>query len=115
MDDPELGGSLTRSTLHDLLSSERRRVTLSYLVEHGSLALPDLADEIARHEHDGALSQIPEENVLRIYLTLYHKHIPKLSRAGVVAYDQASDRVALAENADLLKEHSSLDTPQESS
>jgi len=110
MEDHGSEHSLNRDTIHDLLSEKRRRFALSCLVDHDSLALPDLADEVAEREHEGALPEIPEEAVLRTYLALYHNHIPKLSRAGVVTYDQKSDRVALAENADSLKQHLSLDS-----
>lgn len=101
-------GSLTKDTILDLLSEERRRYVLSCLIDHGSLALPDLADEIADQEFIPALPQIPEEDVLRVYLSLYHTHIPKLEEANVVVYDQESDRVAFAENADILTQHPSL-------
>lgn len=102
--------SLTKDTIFDLLSKERRRHVLSCLTDHESLALPNLADEVASRESNPALSQIPEEDILSIYLSLYHQHIPKLEEANVVVYDQDLDRVALTENADLLRQHSSLES-----
>lgn len=104
--------SLTKDSIFDLLSEARRRYVLSCLTDHGTLALPDLADEVADREHDVPLPQVSEETVLRVYLSLYHKHIPKLEQADVVVYDQESDRVALAENADLLIEQSSLESTE---
>lgn len=100
--------SVDRSTLHDLLSSERRRHVLSCLGEHGPMALPDLADEVAEREHDAALPQVPEDAVLTIYLSLYHTHVPKLAQADVVSYDQDRDAVALATDADTLDSVTSL-------
>lgn len=91
--------ALDRSTLHDLLTSERRRHVLSCLADHGRLALPDLADEVAEREHDASLPQVPEDAVLTIYLSLYHTHVPKLAAADVVTYDQDTDRVALVDDA----------------
>jgi|AntRauMinimDraft_4_1070384.scaffolds.fasta_scaffold00423_12 hypothetical protein len=88
--------NLDESTLHDLLSSERRRHVLSCLAEHGSMALPDLADEVAAREHDAPLPQVPEDAVLTTYLSLYHTHVPKLTGANVVSYNQDRDIVALA-------------------
>lgn len=100
--------TIDRSTLHGLLSSERRRHVLGCLDEHGPMALPDLADEVAEREHDAALSQVPEDAVLKTYLSLYHTHVPKLTNGGVVRYDQDRDTVALAADVDTPDDVSSL-------
>ena len=107
------GGSLSRDTVHDLLAHERRRTVLACLGEHGPLALPDLADEVARREHDSPLPQIPEDDVLCVYLSLWHSHVPKLARAAVVTYDQARDFVRLGENAPSVAEFTTVDLPKE--
>jgi len=101
--------SLDESTLHDLLSSERRRHVLDCLAEHGSMALPDLADEVAAREHDAHLPQVPEEAVLTTYLSLYHSHVPKLTDAAVVSYNQDRDVVALAGDTAAFDESASTD------
>jgi len=97
------------STLHDLLSSERRRCALGCLAEHGSMALPDLADEVAAREHDATLPQVPEDAVLTTYLSLYHTHVPRLAEAAVVSYDQDRDVVALAGDTAAVDESAPLD------
>jgi len=101
---------LDESTLHDLLSSERRRHALDCLTDHGPMALPDLADEVAAREHDELLSQVPEDAVLTTYLSLYHTHVPKLQTADVVDYDQDSDLVALADDASTLDAYAARDS-----
>jgi hypothetical protein len=101
--------SLDQSTVHDLLSSERRRHVLSCLADHGRMALPDLADEIADREHDAPLSQVPEDAVLTTYLSLYHTHVPKLTEAAVVSYDQDRDIVALVDDTAAFEESVPLD------
>ena len=98
-----------RSTLHDLLSSERRRDALDCLREHEPIALPDLADVVAEREHDEPLPQVPEDAVLETYLSLYHTHVPKLADAGVASYDPDRDVVALADDADAVDSLDSLD------
>ncbi|SEW19528.1 DUF7344 domain-containing protein [Halobacterium jilantaiense] len=102
--------ALDESALHDLLSSERRRHALDCLTEHGPMALPDLADEVADREHDEPLPQVPEDAVLTIYLSLYHTHVPKLQTAGVVDYDQDRDLVALADDAGTLDAYAARDS-----
>lgn len=97
-------GALSADTVYELLSNRRRRYLLDCLAEHGySLTLADLADEVAAREHDAQVKAVPEEEVLRIYLTLYHQHVPKLAEADVVRYDQDGDLVASGETAPLVE------------
>ncbi len=97
-------GDLSADAVFDLLSSRRRRYLLESLAEHGySLTLADLADEVSSRECAAHIAEIPEEDVLEIYLSLYHQHVPKLAEANVVAYDQNHDLVARDENALLLE------------
>lgn len=102
-------GPPSRDTVHELLADERRRVLLDCLAEHGPLVLPDLADEVARAEHDAPLPRIPEDEVLRVYLSLWHSHVPKLSDAAVVSYEQDRDLVALGETATAVSKYTSVD------
>lgn len=87
---------ISADVLLGLLANFRRREALATLVRHDDLSLPDLADEVAISECDDLLSNIEADNVLRVYLSLYHTHIPKLADAGLVEYDQRDDYVALA-------------------
>lgn len=96
--------SLPRSDVYELLANERRRYVLSVLREHGPVPLPDLADEVANREHDAPLPQVPEDAVLRVYLSLWHVHVPKLADADVVTYDQETDTVALGEHAESVQQ-----------
>jgi hypothetical protein len=78
-----------------LLANFRRRKALLMLVRHDDLPLPDLADEVAIAERDEHLSNIDPNDVLEVYLSLYHTHVPKLAAAGLVDYDQDDDYLAL--------------------
>lgn len=95
---------IAADTIYELLSNRRRRYFLECLAEHGySLTLADLADEVAAREHDAHVADVCEEEVLRIYLTLYHQHVPKLAEADVVRYDQDGDLVARGETASIVE------------
>jgi len=95
---------LSTDTVFEVLAERRRRYLLGSLAEHGySLTLADLADEVASREYDAHITEIPEDDVLEIYLSLYHQHVPKLADADVVAYDQDHDLVARAENASVVE------------
>lgn len=84
----------------ELLTSDRRRLALDRLFEHGApMALADVADEVAVRECGCHLVDIPAERVLRVYNSLYHTHVPDLVGAGLVEYDQERDVVTLAEGA----------------
>lgn len=95
---------LSTDTVFELLADRRRRFLLESLAEHGySLTLADLADEVAARECEAHIAEIPEDDVLEVYLGLYHQQVPKLAAADVVAYDQDKDLVARGANADLLE------------
>lgn len=96
----------------DLLAHERRRRVITCLREHGTLALADLADEIAEREHDAPISKIPKEDVLHVYSSLWHAHVPKLVEGDVVEYDQDRDLVSLGDNADRVARFISLGTAE---
>ncbi|QLG63387.1 DUF7344 domain-containing protein [Halorarum salinum] len=121
--------SITVDALFAVLRDRRRREALSLLVEHDSIALADLADELAVAEFDARLPEIPPAAVKRIYVSLYHDHVPRMADAGLVAYSQERDVVALVSEAERLvarllefdeptdgrstyaTEHSASDTP----
>ncbi|WP_049927264.1 DUF7344 domain-containing protein [Halopiger goleimassiliensis] len=86
----------TVTTTFELLAHHRRRHALQCLREHDTpMALADLADEVAVREYDAALPDIDAEDVTRVYLSLYHTHVPKLADADCVRYSQAQDSVTL--------------------
>lgn len=100
----EPAGSTDRSlpvdALLDLLAHSRRRTLLTCLQTYDDpLPLPDLADEVAVAERDATLDAIPAETVKRVYMSLYHRHVPKLEDYDVVWYEQERDMVGLADRA----------------
>lgn len=63
------------------------------------MKLPDLAEEVASRENGAHLTDIPADEVTRVYMSLWHSHIPKLSEAGVVEFSQERETVAFGEDA----------------
>lgn len=95
--------SLSLSEAAGLLADSRRRHAIERLRSvDGSIGLADLADEVATAEHGTIISEIPAEEVKRVYLDLYHSHVPKLAKADVVEYSQEADRIGLSAGADRL-------------
>jgi DNA-binding transcriptional ArsR family regulator len=91
------GHAVSLDALFDLLADLRRREAILALLDHEALSLPDLADEVAVAERDEPLTSIDADDVLRVYLSLYHTHVPKLAHEGLVDYDQDDDYVALTD------------------
>lgn len=67
------------------------------------MKLPDLAEEVASRENGSPLTEISPEEVTRVYMSLWHSHIPKLSEAGVVDYSQERETVVFDEDVGKMK------------
>lgn len=87
---------LSPSDVFGLLTDERRRYALHYLsTSVGAVSLDDLAEQIALWE--GTPSKNRYE---RILTDLYHRHLPRLTDAGVARYDPERETVELLDAAD---------------
>ncbi len=97
-------GEVLLDDVLDILASQRRRYILHCLQTHDlPIALADVADEVAVYEHDTDITDISAEEVKRVYLSLYHTHIPKLAERGLVTYSQDRDLVTLSDNGEQLR------------
>ncbi|MXV61118.1 hypothetical protein GS429_03395 [Natronorubrum sp. JWXQ-INN-674] len=72
------------------------------------MTLADLADEVAIREHKSPITEISAKTVQRVYLSLYHTHVPMLEEADFVRYDQEADIVTLSERVDEMERHQEL-------
>lgn len=90
-------------TLFEVLASQRRRIVIAYLHEYPApMALADLARELAAREHERPVTEISPEEIERIYVDLYHRHVPKMADAGIVGHTRDRTLVTLAESAEEL-------------
>ena len=88
--------------LFRLLSDYRRRHLLTYLSRNEEWTqLSTVADYIVTRELGLNPETVPEERK-RLYLTLYHTHVPKLVEPGYVYYDREHDCVRPAPGLDRL-------------
>ncbi|SFK63831.1 hypothetical protein SAMN04487950_0316 [Halogranum rubrum] len=74
--------------------TQYRRLIVDRLCEHTTLTVADLADEIAVHQHDAPLDDVPPTAVVDIYTELCRTHLPELARASLVAYDEEHELVS---------------------
>jgi DNA-binding transcriptional ArsR family regulator len=104
---------LTADEVFGILSSDRRRMVLSYLREHGpSGTMDELAEQIAAWENDVAIDELTSQQRKRVYVSLYQTHLPKLAEAEIVDYDVDEGTVQLTE---LATEIDAFLTPQRAS
>ncbi|MFC3957076.1 DUF7344 domain-containing protein [Halovivax cerinus] len=85
---------LPPSDRHDLLASERRRLTIDVLEEcQRTVDLEDIAAAVAART--GTDAESSAEDATRIAIELHHVHLPKLADAGVIEYDPSIRLVTL--------------------
>jgi hypothetical protein len=89
--------SLTR--LFSVLADARRRNALDHLQSNPSLSLATLADAVAVRESNAPRSDLDDQVVSDVYLTLYHVHVPMLGAAKIVEYEQERDWITRLDTA----------------
>lgn len=93
----ERPGDSTAEPLLSVLTHRHRRSVLRRLAAaDDALHLADLARDLAREE------SVDEREAGRIYVRLYHVHVPKLREAGVVSFDPESKLAATTPAADAI-------------
>lgn len=90
----------TIDTLFRTLSHAYRRYAIRCLHEHGSMTLADLADEVAARAYERPIDDVPADDVERLYLSLYHTHLPLLGAADMVTFDPSRATVTIGEAAE---------------
>lgn len=87
-----------RNSYTILADSQRRHALLILRESDSTMALADLATDIARQESENPDGDLDWERVKRIYTALYHNHIPRFDEAGMVAFNAARKTVTLADS-----------------
>lgn len=84
----------------EALAHPRRRYLLYTLVEEPEWSLDDLAAKIAAWEQDVPREALRAEDIDRVFIELYHSHIPQLVEDDIVAFDEATRTIRPAANAE---------------
>lgn len=85
--------------VYEALAHPRRRYICHLLRESTQWMLIDLATKIAAWENDTSEQTVTKEQQKRVYVSLYHGHVPKLVDEGVVTFDDGGEMITAAENA----------------
>lgn len=84
-----VGPHVEYDTILDLCRDQHRRIVLAVLAhEERSLTINDLTKTIVDHNHHAPITEIGQEEITRIQVSLQHVHIPKLESLSVVDYDR---------------------------
>ncbi|WP_226481154.1 DUF7344 domain-containing protein [Natrinema amylolyticum] len=88
-------------TLDVLHNPRRRAVCMALAMRRGTVSVSDLAAAVvAREGDDGTrLIDVTEDECASVITELAHDHLPALSDAGLVEYDDAATRAAIATDA----------------
>ncbi len=105
--DPE---PLSRDDLFEMLTSERRRLALATLHEHGpEMDVTELVSVVGLNEAEESAEQLDRETRRRVRISLHQHHLPRLESFGIVSYDRDESTVTIRETADLVLAHIYLD------
>jgi hypothetical protein len=106
--------------IYEALSHSRRRYLCYTLLEDTEWSLIELATKIAAWENDLPEHAVTDRLKERVYVSLYHSHVPTLVDQGVITYDDVTETIRSAENAEQvlaalagMGERLCLDTGQE--
>ena len=85
--------------VYDALGHPRRRYLCYTLHEDTEWSLTDLATKIVAWENDVPEYAVTDLERERVYISLYHAHVPKLVDEGVITFDELTETIIAAENA----------------
>lgn len=104
---------ISQDTVFDVLSSARRRETISILrSEETPIELTTLAEIVAARENDTTVEKLSSQDRKRVYVSLYQTHIPKLVDVGIVEHDTDTGEVWLTSKSSAIEPY--LESPTES-
>lgn len=93
---PEL---LELDHVYEALAHSRRRYLCYTLLEDTEWSLDELSRKVAAYENDVSEGSVAPDQHERVYVSLYHAHVPKLADDGVITFDESTEKITAAENA----------------
>lgn len=101
---PKQGPELTQTEAFDILSNDRRRHALHYLLsrEDGT-QIGELSRQIAAWENSESLDEVTADERRRVYVSLHQTHLPRMDEAGILHYENSRDTIELTERGESLQ------------
>ncbi|MCO8243302.1 MULTISPECIES: hypothetical protein [unclassified Haladaptatus] len=96
--------TLTQETAFKILSCQRRRNVVHYLLQQGeSVSLHELSKQLAAWENEIVPEEVTYEQRMRVYTALRQAHLPKMDDAHVVHFDANGGTIRLTDDATKLE------------
>lgn len=86
--------------VYDALAHPRRRYLCYILLEATEWSLTEIATKAAAWEQEIPEHEVSSHRRERVYVALYHAHVPKLVDQDVVEFDADTETITPGENAD---------------
>lgn len=104
--------------VYEALGHSRRRYLCYTLLEDTEWSLTDVATKIAAWENDVPEHTVTEDRRQKVYVSLYHAHVPKLVDEEVITFETATETITTADHTEqvltaLKRMGASLDSTQE--
>lgn len=81
--------NITEGTAYEVLSNERRRYVVYLLKQDGgSIAIGEMAEQVAAWEYDISVQQVMGDQRKRVYTALQQTHLPMMDDAELIAFDK---------------------------
>ena len=116
-DDPERTWSKSRCTSTDVsadtlfgaLANPRRRFVIEYLLRRDEPTPVDaLVEQLASWETDTPIDELSSADRTPASVSLRHTHLPNLTDAGIVTYDDESQTIAPGPSVEAVEAHLAL-------
>lgn len=79
------------------LAHRRRRALLRVLQEEGEMDVASLAGHVVAEDRAETIHAVPDPEVDRARISLYHQHLPRLDDTGLVDFDADAGLVSVTE------------------
>ncbi|MFC7202507.1 hypothetical protein ACFQJC_03205 [Haloferax namakaokahaiae] len=86
--------------VYEALGHSRRRYLCYTLLENTEWSMTDLATKITAWEWGIPEHEVTADQREKVYVSLYHAHVPKLVDVGVITFDETTETISTAEHAE---------------
>ena len=94
-------GSLSKETIYEILSNQRRRFTIHALkYSDHAMELNEISKRVTAWEQNTEMSAISYDQLRSVYTSIKNTHLPVLEENGLVRYDAETKMVAPTEALD---------------
>lgn len=98
------GTELSQTEAFDILSNDRRRHALHYLLaQDDGTEIGELSEQVAAWENGEDLEQVTSDERRRVYVSLHQTHLPRMDDAGILQYENSRDTIELTERGESLR------------